>query len=365
MLLSLYKFDKHKTDKKEKITLQNIKVISKNLVIKDEIEELVHIVRGVHIVRDLVNEPYNFLDSKTFSTASIKLGQQAGFDVEIHKMKKLKKMGMGGLLAVNQGSKAPARLVVLEYLPDHCQNDYPYVLIGKGVVYDTGGMSLKSTLNSMDFMKCDMAGGATALGLMYVIAKNKLPIHVVSIIPVTDNRPGADAIVPGDVIKMYNGKTVEVLNTDAEGRLILADALAFAQNYKPKLVMDFATLTRSAIQAIGHEGTPYMAKVPFAIKNDLEDSGRNVYERLVELPLWNEYDKHLKSDIADLKNIGGKYAGSITAAKFLQHFITFPWIHFDIAGTAFLQEQDNYRGKQGTGVGVRLIYNFLKSKLSV
>ncbi len=196
---------------------------------------------------------------------------------------------------------------------------------------------------------------------MYAIAKSKLPVHVIALVPSTDNRPGGDAYTPGDVITMMSGHTVEVLNTDAEGRLILADALHFAKKYKPELVMDFATLTGAAAMAVGSYGIVSMGTAGEAMRSKLRDSGNAVYERLAEFPYWDEYDDLIRSDIADMKNIGGPVAGAITAGKFLQRYTDYPWMHFDIAGPSFVHSPSSYRGKNGTGVGVRLLYEFFKS----
>jgi leucyl aminopeptidase len=206
-----------------------------------------------------------------------------------------------------------------------------------------------------------MAGGAAVGGALYAIAKAKLPVYVIGIVPATDNRPGGNAYVPGDVITMYNNLTVEMLNADAEGRMILADALAYAQKYKPQLVIDLATLTGAAVAAIGTSGIVSMGTADEKIKNKLSESGNNVYERLAEMPLWDDYDELIKSDIADMKNLGGPYAGAITAGKFLQRYIDYPWMHFDIAGPAFLTAKDGYRPKGATGVGVRLLFDFFKN----
>jgi leucyl aminopeptidase len=273
------------------------------------------------------------------------------------------KMKMGGLLSVNLGSIDPPTFTIMEYKPANAVNKKPYVLVGKGVVYDTGGMSLKPTPNSMDSMKCDMAGGAAVGGAMYAIAKSKLPVHVIALVPATDNRPDGNAYVPGDVITMMSGKTVEVLNTDAEGRLILADALHYAKSLKPEVVLEFSTLTGAAAAAIGQYGIVSMGKVNDATRAELEIAGNNVYERLAEFPMWDEYDDLLKSDIADLKNIGGPYGGAITAGRFLLNFTDYPYMHFDIAGPAFIKGNDSYRSKNGTGVGVRLITEFIKNRV--
>jgi leucyl aminopeptidase len=215
----------------------------------------------------------------------------------------------------------------------------------------------------MDMMKSDMAGAAAVVGAMYALAKNKVPLHVIGLIPATENRPDGNAITPGDVITMYSGKTVEVMNTDAEGRLILADALHFAAKYSPELVIDLATLTGSAARAIGKEGIVYMGTASDEVKKEFEAVGNEVFERLVEFPLWEEYGSQLESTIADIKNLGGADAGAITAGKFLEHFVSYPWLHLDIAGGAFLPAADSYRGKNGTGQGVRLLYHYLKSQV--
>ncbi len=213
----------------------------------------------------------------------------------------------------------------------------------------------------MDTMKCDMGGAAAVLGTMYAIASAKLKVHVVGLVPATDNRPDGKAYVPGDIITISDGTTIEVLNTDAEGRLILADALVYAQQYKPELVIDLATLTGAAAVAIGKYGTVMMGTASEEQKSALKTSGNNTYERLVEFPFWDEFADLLKSEIADMKNIGGPIAGSITAGKFLQHFTNYPYIHLDIAGPAFIDSKEGYLTKGGTGVGVRLLFDFLKN----
>ncbi len=305
----------------------------------------------------------NFLTATQLAKEFQHLGKDAGFRVEVLDKSKIKALKMGGLLAVNRGSVDPPTFSIMEYKPKNAKNKQPIILIGKGVVYDTGGVSLKPTPNSMDMMKCDMAGGAAVGGTLYAVAKAKLPIHVIGIVPATDNRPGGNAYVPGDVITMYNGLTVEMVNADAEGRMILADALAYAQKYKPELVIDLATLTGAAVAAIGTSGIVSMGTADDATKNALKQSGNAVYERLAEMPFWDDFDEMIKSDIADMKNLGGPYAGAITAGKFLARYIDYPWMHFDIAGPAFLTGREAYRIKGGTGVGVRLLFNFLKGKI--
>ncbi len=361
MMLGNYQFLKYFKDKKGKSnTLSQIKIERKSIAM-NQFDELNAILFATCKARDLVNEPQSYLSASQLSKEIQSIGKKSGFKVKVYKKAEIIKMKMGGLLAVNMGSISPPTFNVLEWKPKKCNNKKPIVLVGKGIVYDTGGVSLKPTANSMDMMKSDMAGAAAVIGTMSAISHAKLPLHVVALIPSTDNRPGNDAYVPGDVITMHSGSTVEVLNTDAEGRLILADALHYAKKYKPELVLDFATLTGSAMKAFGPEAICYMGNAGKTTKQKMEKSGFSVYERLIELPLWKEYGEQLKSNIADLKNLGGSSAGMITAGKFLEHFTDYPWLHFDIAGSAYLQKTDGYRTKEGTGAGVRLMFDFLKN----
>jgi leucyl aminopeptidase len=359
LLLSDYEFLKYKPNSKPfglRIDMLN-QTISKSAV--DEINLL---IESVNLTKDLVNEPVSYLTAVQYSKEIQKLGKDAGFSVTVWNQKKIEQEKMGGLIAVNRGSSAPATFNILEYKPTKAINKKPLVLVGKGVVYDTGGLSLKPTKNSMDLMKCDMAGSATVVGAMYAIAKAKLPYHVIGLIPAVENRPGYEATCPGDIITMYDGTTVEVLDTDAEGRLILADALHYAKRLKPELVLDFATLTGSAMRAIGREASVIMGNATDAVKDEIKKVSNSTGERTVEFPFWEEYADYMKSDIADLKNLGPAEAGSITAGKFLEHFTDYPWMHFDIAGPAFLTTTYNYRGKWATGYGVRLLFKFVQNQ---
>ncbi|WP_299760807.1 leucyl aminopeptidase [uncultured Pontibacter sp.] len=358
--LSNYTYIKHKTKDAKPSPLQSV-TIADEQVTEQQVLELGNVLEAVLQARDLVNEPHSHQSATQFSMQLEELGDQAGFKTEVLDELQIQSLKMGGLLAVNQGSDEPATFNIIEWKPENAKNSKPYVLVGKGVVYDTGGLSLKPTPNSMDFMKSDMAGAAAVAGILYAVAKNKLPLHVIGLIPATDNRPGGQAVAPGDVITMFNGMTVEVLNTDAEGRLILADALSFAKKYNPELVLDFATLTGSAMRAIGKEAAVAMGTADEEVMNGLKKAGENVHERLVEFPLWDEYKKQIESDVADIKNLGGADAGAITAGKFLEVFTSYPWVHFDIAGTAYLHGEDSYRGKMGTGTCVRLVYNYLSA----
>ncbi|HUM48404.1 MAG TPA: leucyl aminopeptidase, partial [Chitinophagales bacterium] len=362
MAMGNYQFLQYKKEAdKERHGLREINIFENNIS-KTETETLQVLIEGIYLVRDLVNMPVNYLNATDLSNEIAKAGKAAGFKTEIFNKPKIAALKMGGLLAVNFGSVDPPTFTIMEYKPKNAINKKPIVLIGKGVVYDTGGLSLKPTSNSMDYMKCDMAGAATMLGAVYCAAKTKLPLHIIGLIPATDNRPGFNAFAPGDVITMHNGMTVEMLNSDAEGRMILGDALSFARQYKPELVIDAATLTGAAHRAVGDHAIAYMGTAATEVKNELESSGVEVHERLVEFPLWEEYGEMLKSDIADIKNVGGAMAGAITAGKFLEKFTDYPWIHLDIAGVAFFSTSMGYKGKNGSAFGLRLLYNFLQKR---
>ncbi|MFP4019310.1 MAG: leucyl aminopeptidase family protein [Bacteroidales bacterium] len=358
LALSLYQFNKYLTKEESNLKLEEIQVLSAGISI-EELQDLEYTIDAVYHARNLVNEPLNNLSAVDLGEAFRDMGKESGFSVEVFNKKKIASLKLNGLLAVNNGSIDPPTFTVMEWKPDNAVNQNPLVLVGKGVVYDTGGMSLKPSL-AMSDMKSDMAGAATVGGIMYALASMKLPYYVIGLVPATDNRVDGNAYVPGDVIKMHNGKTVEVINTDAEGRMILADALSFAQQYNPELVFDFATLTGSASIAIGPMGVVALGNIDEEIFEKVENSGKNTYERIVRLPLWEEYGDMIKSDVADMKNVGGREAGAITAAIFLENFVDYPWLHLDIAPYAYLEKSDSYRGKGATGVGVRLMLDFFR-----
>ncbi len=361
LALSTYRFDKYKTDKKEELKEFTIWVASAVLN-QGDLDEMRQLVNAVFITRNLVNEPVSTLNVEELSETISELGAIHGFDVDIFDKAKLEALKFGGLLGVNKGSVDPPAFHILEWKPENANNEKPVVLVGKGVVFDTGGINLKTPPGSLDDMKSDMGGAASVVGALVAVAANKLPLHVVGLIPATDNRPGGNAIVPGDILTMHNGKTVEVLNTDAEGRLILADALSYSKKYEPELVIDLATLTGSAVMALGQYATVGMGTASGEVFTKLEKAGETVYERVVRFPFWDEYGELIKSEIADIKNLGGREAGAITAGKFLSHFVDGPWIHLDIAGPAYVKKEDSYRGSGASGVGVRLLYEFLKKR---
>lgn len=356
ILLTAYSFDKYKKEK-EDFSIKEILLVDTKIS-ENEITKLTNIVKAVFVTRNLVNEPLSFLTATQLSKEIEKLGEKAGFSTETFNKQKIESLKMGGLLAVNKGSIDPPTFNIMEWNPENAKNKQPIVLVGKGIVFDTGGLSLKPTPNSMDFMKTDMAGGAVVASVIYAIALNKLPVHVVGLIPATDNRPDGNAYVPGDIITMFDGTTVEVKNTDAEGRLILADALSYAKKYNPMLVVDYATLTGAADIIAGPYAAIAMGNTKSYI-DKLKSSGFETYERIIEVPLWKEYAKSLKSKIADLNNLGTREGQSTVAGKFLEHFTDYNWIHIDSAGTPYLNENDDYRPAGGTGYGTRLLYDFL------
>ncbi len=361
LALSAYTFDKFQTQKEKPTFILNTINVNSSVLSDSDTEELSTIAEAVFYSRTLVNLPVDKLNATELSDFILEQADNFGYKAEVFNKNKIESLKFGGLLAVNKGSIDPPTFSIMEWKPENAINSKPYILVGKGVVFDTGGINLKTPPGSLDTMKCDMGGAAAVVGTMMALSKNKVPVHIIGLIPATDNRPGERAYVPGDILTMHNGKTVEVLNTDAEGRLILADALSYANKYEPELVIDLATLTGAAAVAIGEYGTVCMGTADDNTFNVLETAGFTTHERIVKFPFWSDYDELIKSDVADMKNIGGREGGAITAGKFLSNFVSYPWIHMDIAGPAFLLKESSYRGKGGTGVGVRVLYQFFKT----
>ena len=362
--LGLYDFNTYKSEKKSfrpalmKITINNKLVPSLNKIIKrGEI-----ISNAIILSRDLSNLPSNDCTPTYLAQRVKKISSGRPIKTTVFTTQKLKQLGFGGLLGVAQGSKQPPCFIIMEYSGGK-RREKPIVFVGKTITFDTGGISIKPSA-SMHEMKHDKSGGATVIGIMQAVADLKLPINVVGLIPATENMPGGSAYKPGDILTFYNKKTAEILNTDAEGRVILADALSYAQTYKPKMIIDFATLTGACIVALGNVASGMIGNDK-KIMNLLMKSAEHTGEKVWELPLWDEYKKLIRSDVADIKNIGGRGAGTITAAAFLSHFVgEYPWVHLDIAGTAWTQEgtpKKSYIKKGATGVGVLLSIDFLKS----
>lgn len=369
-MLASYRFDRYKSPEKNPssgITRLVLHAKQEDRISRRGVERGRIIAESVSTARDLVNLSPDEKTPELFAKSIERSAKKHGYSADIWDKKLIEEEKMGGLLAVNRGSQEAPAFAVLTWRPEHAINERPIVLVGKGVVFDTGGLSLKPTKDSMDFMKSDMAGAAAVVGTFEAAARLELPVYLVGLIPITDNRPGERAFVPGDVLRMHSGKTVEVLNTDAEGRLILADALSYARTYKPELTIDLATLTGAAVVALGSETAAVMTNDADSEKGYFDailKAGQITGDRVHPMPMYDEYARSLESDVADLKNVGGREAGAITAAKFLEHFVSYPWIHIDIAGPAFLQKEDSYRLKGGTGFGVRLLIEFLRGYIN-
>ncbi len=308
--------------------------------------------------RDMVNLPGNYLQAEDIAKAAQESGKKYGYNVTVLHKKDIESLRMGGLLAVNQGSFHPPTFSVLEYKPKG-KPKAVIALVGKGVTFDSGGISIKPSEN-MGEMKSDMAGAASVIGAVEAAARLALPLHIVGLIPATDNMPDATAQRPGDVITTYSGITVEVGNTDAEGRLILADALSYAQKYKPDVIIDLATLTGACIVALGYSVAGLFSNDD-KLADEIFQAGEHSGEKVWRLPLWELYNEQIKSDVADVHNTGGRGAGTITAAKFLEKFIDGhkKWAHIDIAGPSFAPKSAG-KVSGGTGFGVSLLVELLK-----
>ena len=356
-----YAFETHKTAESTRTGALAV-MHGKPDDLKAAAASLLAVAEGAHFTRDLTNEPANVLTTTNYAER-LKEMESLGLKVEVLDEAALEKLGMRTLLSVGQGSDSPSYVVTIRW-DGGTAGAAPLALVGKGVVFDTGGLSLKPTPNSMDMMKCDMGGAAVVAGVFEAVAKLKWPLWIIGLVPSTDNRPGENATCPGDVITMFDGTTVEVLNTDAEGRLILGDALSFAKKFDPQLVIDYATLTGAAARAFGSYGSALMSQAPDSVVKALKKAGDAVFERVAEMPLWEEYYEEIKGGIADIKNLGKGEGGAQSAAMFLRHFTQYPWVHIDIAGTAFLTSPSHYIPKGGTGVGVRLTLEFLRQQIN-
>jgi leucyl aminopeptidase len=317
-----------------------------------------HIIEGVITARDLVNEPPNVLFPEEFARRASQL-RKLGVDVEILDVKAMTKLGMGALLGVAQGSARPGRTVVMRWNGGK-RGDQPVAFVGKGVCFDTGGISIKPA-GSMEDMKGDMGGAACVVGLMQALAARKAKVNVVGAIGLVENMPGGNAQRPGDIVTSMSGQTIEIINTDAEGRLVLADVLWYvAKKFKPKFMVDLATLTGAIMVALGTEHAGLFSNND-ELAERLTKVGLATGERVWRMPLGPEYDKQIDSQFADMKNTGGRYGGSITAAQFLQRFVDgTPWAHLDIAGTGFDSRQTDINRSWGSGWGVRLLDRLVK-----
>ncbi len=360
--LALYRFDKYLTKNKEddpvvdRLIFCSIENATSSVASKI-LEKAQILCEATFLARDLENAPGNEIYPESLAKAARECGERNEFDVTILDEYEIKQLGMGGVVGVSQGSARPPRFIIMEY---GRESKKPVVLVGKGVTFDTGGISIKPS-SGMAEMKMDMSGAAAVIGTFEAVSRLKMPVHIVGLIPTVENMPSGSSVRPGDILRHFNGKTSEVDNTDAEGRLILADALAYADKYKPSAVIDLATLTGACVVALGHYATGMFGNDD-GLQKSLKIAGEKTYERVWRLPMFEEYEKLIKSDVADVKNVGGRWAGAITAAWFLRKFIgDYKWTHLDIAGTAILEENLDYIPKGGSGVGVRLLTEFLKN----
>lgn len=363
IILRSYTFDKYRTrkdgdDEKPAKVSKIVIQCAQPAAARKAFVDAKAVADGVMLARDLVNEPANTMGPVEL-TDHAKALSALGVKVEILTEKEMRKLGMGALLGVAQGSSRPARLVVMTWNGGK-PKDKPVVFVGKGVVFDTGGNSMK-TASGMEDMKGDMGGAAAVIGVMHALAARKAKANVIGVAGVVENMVDGNAQRPGDIVKSMSGQTIEVMNTDAEGRLVLADALWYAeQRFEPKAMIDLATLTGAVMVALGqyHAG---LFSTDDGLSDQLLAAGKTTHERLWRLPMGDEYDKLIDSKNADMKNVGGRFGGSISAAQFLKRFVkSTPWAHLDIAGTAMSAPSTEYNQSWGTGFGVRLLDRYIR-----
>ena len=359
IVLGSYQFIAYKTQDKELFEVSSATVVNADLkaVLKGSI-----IASSVCFARDVQNHPGNVSTPTKLAQFAKEIAKEGGMKLTIFDREKFTKMGMGAFAGVALGTGEPPKFILLEYKGGKT-NEKPIALVGKGLTFDSGGISIKPSAG-MDEMKFDMCGGGVVLGVMKAVAQLKPKVNIVAAVPSTENMNGEKAYKPGDILTAYNGKTIEVLNTDAEGRLILADALAYvSKHHKPQYMLDFATLTGAVVIALGHISTGIMGTDDKLIKK-VKDSSKITGEKVWEFPLWDEYCEQIKSEIADIKNVGAaREAGSIAAGAFLKEFVgeEIPWVHFDIAGTAYNNKESSLTYKKGaSGVMIRLVLDMIQ-----
>ena len=360
MTLGAYTYGDFKSEHKPN-KLENVHVIGPGgRAVSEALEQGRRVGEAVCFARDLVNEPGGSLTPTRFAEIAEEMAEREGLEISVLDLDAIREAEMGGLLGVNRGSDQPPRFVEVSYAPDaeaECRGSV--ALVGKGLTFDSGGLSIKTGTGMMT-MKCDMSGGAAVLGVMSAIAAVAPPVKVTGYVPMTDNMLGGDATRPGDVLTIANGKTVEVLNTDAEGRLVLADALSLACRDEPDAIVDLATLTGACMVALGPKMAGLMGNNEGWI-DQLADAAERTGERVWRLPLPDDYKAQLDSSVADMKNIGGAHGGALTAGLFLSNFVEegIPWAHLDIAGPAFTDSEEGETAKGGTGFGVRMLLDAL------
>lgn len=361
-ILGSYRFTVYRSEAGSEQEISSMNIL---LPRKDQLRQVAEgIRRGIAtaeatvFVRDLCNHPSNVLTPTRVADEARTIAKAEGITIKILEQKEMERLGMGALLGVARGSQEPPKFIILEYNGAKKKDERPVVLVGKTITFDTGGISLKPAEN-MEHMKADMTGGAEVLASIRAASRLRLPLRLISILPVAENMPGGRAMKPGDIVKTLSGKTVEVQNTDAEGRLILADGLAYAMRYKPATLIDIATLTGACMVALGQFAIG-MFGTDKTLKDQVRKAGQTAGERVWEMPLWEEYFEQLKSDVADMRNIGGRGGGMITAALFLSKFVgDCPWVHLDIASTDWSERERAYVPKGPTAIGTRLLVQYL------
>ncbi len=315
------------------------------------------ISEAVCLARDWVNAPSNQATPTFLAQKAQEIAKERGMEIQIFDVDQAEALGMGAFVAVAKGSREPAKFITLEY--NKGKNLDRIVLVGKGITFDSGGISIKPS-EKMDRMKDDMSGAAAVLAAMKAASELQIPLHLIGLLPLTENLPSGKAYKPGDILRTLSGQTVEVISTDAEGRLILADALTYGLNYQPKAIIDLATLTGACVIALGDYVIGLFGNDDLLLRR-IQDASGKTGEKVWQLPLWEEYFENLKSDVADFKNVGTRSAGAINGAIFLSKFVgKTPWAHLDIAGPAYIEKERPYIPKGGTGVGVRLLIQLLR-----
>jgi leucyl aminopeptidase len=363
-IIGLFEPDKYRTVDKEERAIERLVIIGEGAdeeALKRGAERGRIIGESVNFTRDLANEPGAYMTPSDLAERARNIANEFGLNVDVLDEARMEQEGMGALLSVSRGSEEDAKLIILKYTPRDTSaqdEDNLLALVGKGITFDSGGISLKPGEN-MELMKYDMTGGATVLGAMRAIAQLKPSIPVLGVVPASENLPSGKATKPGDVVKAMSGKTIEIINTDAEGRLVLSDAICYAKKLGAKRIIDMATLTGAVSIALGDVNTAILGTDQELI-DEVILSGKEVGEKFWQLPLDKEYTKQIKSDIADIKNVGGRKAGTITAAAFLKEFADgVSWAHLDIAGTAWGDDAKPYRAKGPTGIAVRMLVHFV------
>lgn len=360
-ILGAYRYTRFKTEDTDKKPLEHLTVIysqrARSRAVRDGVDTGRIMAAGAVLARDLSNAPGNDLTPRALADVAKNMAKGSSLSCKILGKKAIEKARMGALLAVNRGSEEPPRFIVLEHGKASDRHD-TLVLVGKGITFDSGGISIKQS-SGMEEMKHDMSGAAAVVGAMQAIGVLNPPLHVVGLIPATENLPDGNAMKPGDIIISLSGKTIEVINTDAEGRLVLADALAYAARYRPAGVIDLATLTGACVVALGYAASGMMGNDD-KLLGRVRQAGDATGERVWPLPLWEDYHEQIKSEVADVKNTGGRWGGALTAGAFLEKFVDFPWVHLDIAGTAYLEKKTPYCPVGATGVGARLLVQLVQ-----